>query len=108
MTWFRWDNADLILQVKIQPGASCSEFAGLHGESLKLRIHAPAIEGRANDELVAFLCRSFATSKNRVSIERGALGRMKSLRIQAPGQLPQPLLLLGLTPAPQARRSNSP
>jgi uncharacterized protein (TIGR00251 family) len=103
MTWFRWDAADLILQVRIQPGASRSEFAGLHGEHLKVRIHAPAIEGRANDELLTFLCQSFATGKSRVSIERGALGRMKSLRVHAPGQLPEALLQLGLTPAPPAR-----
>jgi uncharacterized protein len=103
MSWYRWDDADLILHVKIQPGASRSEFAGLHGEHLKLRIHAPAIEGRANDELLAFLCRSFATSKSRVSIERGALGRMKSLRIQTPFQLPESLLSLGLTAAPRGR-----
>lgn len=106
MTWFRWDNADLILQVKIQPGASRSEFAGLHGESLKLRIRAPAIEGRANDELVAFVSYSFGTSKNRVSIERGGLGRMKSLRIQAPGQLPEALVALGLTPSAGAHQPN--
>jgi uncharacterized protein len=97
MSWFRWDNADLILNVKIQPGASCSEFAGLHGETLKLRIHAAPIEGRANDELLAFMCRSFATSKSRISIERGVLSRLKSLRIQAPSQLPAALLSLGLT-----------
>ena len=97
MTWFRWDNTDLILHVKIQPGARRSEFAGLHGDNLKLRIHAPAIEGRANDELVAFVSHSFGTSKHRVSIERGGLGRMKALRIQAPGQLPDALVQLGLT-----------
>lgn len=100
MSWFRWDHGDLILHVKIQPGASRSEFAGLHGEKLKVRIHAPAIEGRANDELVAFLCHSFATSKSRISIEHGALGKMKTLRIQAADQLPEALLLLGLVPAP--------
>ncbi len=100
MTWFRWENNDLILHVKIQPGASHSEFAGLHGENLKVRIHAPAIEGRANDELVAFLCKHFAASKSRISIEHGALGKIKTIRIQAAGQLPEALSLLGLRAAP--------
>lgn len=99
MSWFRWDAGDLILNVKLQPGASRSEYAGLFGTALRLRIHAPAIEGRANDELVAFLSTSFLVSKSNIRIERGALGRMKSVRIQIPDQLPKELMALGLTRA---------
>ena len=96
MSWFRWDHADLILNVKIQPGASRNEFAGLYGANLRLRIHASAIEGRANDELIMFLCERFATARHRVAIERGASSRIKSLRIQIPSQLPAELVMLGL------------
>jgi uncharacterized protein len=98
MNWFCWDGAALLLYLKLQPGASRSEFAGLHGEQLKVRIHAPAIEGRANAELLAFLSARFAASKSSISIERGELGRVKTVRISAPRQLPEALLQLGLTP----------
>ena len=101
MNWFRWHDQDLILNIKIQAGASRSEFAGLHGEFLRVRIHAPAVEGRANDELLTFMCQCFATSKNRICIERGLLSRIKSLRIQVPGQLPTVLVSLGLTASTQ-------
>jgi len=101
MHWFRWDGADLLLNVKIQPGASRNEFSGLHGAALRVRIHAPAVEGQANEALIVFLSRSFATSKRCITIERGTLSRTKSLRIQVPSQLPAELVLLGLTTATQ-------
>lgn len=100
MNWFRWDGPDLILELKTQPGARRSEFAGMHGGLLKLRIHAPAVEGRANAELLAFLCESFATGTANIHIERGALGRMKRVRVQAPRKLPDPLIELGLSRQP--------
>lgn len=99
MNWFRWDGAALLLNLKLQPGASRSEFAGLHGELLKIRIRASAIEGRANAELLAFLSGGFAVSKSNISIERGELSRIKTVRIHTPGQLPDALLNLGLTPS---------
>jgi uncharacterized protein (TIGR00251 family) len=96
MSWFHWDGTALLLQLKLQPGASRSELAGLHGNQLKVRIHAPAIEGRANAELLTFLSTSFAVGKSCISIERGELGRIKTVRIVAPRQLPEVLLKLGL------------
>lgn len=96
MSWYRWDNADLLLEVKLQPGASRSEFAGMHAGHLKLRIHAPAIDGKANNQLVTFLADAFFTAKNQISIERGELSRLKILRISAPSRLPEALLQLGL------------
>ena len=107
MNWFRWQDDDLILNIKIQASASRSEFAGIYGEFLRVRIHAPAVEGRANDELLTFICRSFATTRNRICIERGLLSRIKSLRIQVPGQLPTALVSLGLTASTQQACKNN-
>jgi uncharacterized protein (TIGR00251 family) len=97
MHWYRWEESDLILELKLQPGASRSEFVGLHGNHLKLRIHAPAVDGKANSSLIAFLAEAFDTSKQQVRIERGELSRIKSLRICAPQTLPTALLQLGLS-----------
>jgi len=70
------------LRVWVQPGAARSEIAGLHGEALKIRIAAPAQEGRANQALVEFLADLLGLPKSRVSILRGEKTREKVLLLR--------------------------
>ena len=96
MSYFRWDGADLLLDCHLQPKASKDEFAGLHGERLKIRISAPPIDGRANAQLLAFIAKAFGVAKSQVSLDSGDSSRQKRVRIQAPRQFPE---LPGLAPA---------
>lgn len=88
MSWYRWDDEDLILDCHLQPKASSDEFAGLHGERLKIRLTAPPVEGKANAHLMAFLAKAFGVSKSQVSLISGELNRQKRVRIQTPKKLP--------------------
>ncbi|SFA87113.1 DUF167 family protein [Azotobacter beijerinckii] len=99
MSWYRWDGEDLILACHLQPKASKDEFAGLHGERLKIRLTAPPVEGKANAHLLAFLAAAFGVPKSQVSLESGELNRQKRVRIRQPRQLPE---LPGLAPRPGA------
>ena len=90
------DVADLLLDCHLQTKASKDEFAGLHGERLKIRISAPPIDGRANAQLLAFIAKAFGVAKSQVSLDSGDSSRQKRVRIQAPRQLPE---LPGLAPA---------
>ncbi len=94
MGYFRWDGEDLILDCHLQPKASSDEFAGLHGERLKIRLTAPPVEGKANAHLLAFLGKAFGVAKSQVSLISGELNRQKRVRIQHPQKLPD---LPGLT-----------
>jgi len=91
MSWFRWDGADLVLACHLQPKASRDEFAGRHGERLKIRLTAPPLEGKANAQLLAFLGTAFGVAKSQVRLESGELSRQKRVRIHAPQQLPAEL-----------------
>ncbi|MFZ3204399.1 MAG: DUF167 domain-containing protein [Pseudomonas sp.] len=93
MSFYRWDGEDLILECHLQPKASCDEFAGLHGERLKIRLTAPPVDGKANAKLLAFLADAFAVSKSQVSLESGQQSRQKRVRIKQPRQLPAVLEL---------------
>jgi len=93
----RWDGADLILRVQVQPRASCDEFAGIHAGALKVRLTSPPVDGKANAALIAFLAESFGVAKRQVTLLKGESGRTKQLRIQAPVRF-----LPGL-PVPPAR-----
>ncbi|MCK9534741.1 MAG: DUF167 family protein [Pseudomonas sp.] len=83
-----WDADDLILLCHLQPGAKRSEFVGLHGDRIKLRLHAPPVDGKANNQLIAFLSKAFGVTKQAVQIESGELSRQKRVRIIAPKKIP--------------------
>ncbi|MCY1205274.1 hypothetical protein D9M68_346060 [compost metagenome] len=93
-SWYRWSGDDLILDCHLQPKASRDEFAGLHGDRLKIRLTAPPVEGKANAHLMAFLAAAFGVAKSQVSLESGELNRQKRVRIRSPRTLPD---LPGLT-----------
>lgn len=85
--WHRYDPARnvLVVSVYVQPNASRSAFAGLHGGSLKVRIAAPATDGKANALLLDFLGKSLDVPAGRVIIRRGGLSRTKIIEIREPG-----------------------
>ena len=43
------------ISVHVVPRASRTGLAGMHGNSLRIRVKAPPVEGAANKELCAFL-----------------------------------------------------
>jgi uncharacterized protein (TIGR00251 family) len=88
MAWFRWDGADLILQVRVDARAARDELVGAIGDSLRVRITAPPVEGRANAYLLAFLARQFGTRKTAVTLLRGHKTRTKLLRVRTPTKIP--------------------
>lgn len=90
---FQWQGKDLLLFCHLQPNASKSEFSGLHGDRLKIRIKAPAVDGKANAALIDFLSDEFSVTKNQIKIEQGELGRQKNIRIGLPKKIPDSALI---------------
>jgi uncharacterized protein (TIGR00251 family) len=70
-----------ILELKIIPNAPRNEIVGWLGKALKVRVHAPALEGRANDELLAFLAQQLDVARRDVTILRGGKSRQKVVQI---------------------------
>lgn len=69
------------LSVRVQPRASRNEVAGLVGETLKIRLTAPPVEGAANDACLAFLAKLLDLAPSRLAIVQGARSRTKLIRI---------------------------
>ncbi len=69
------------LAVRAQPGAKKTAIMGVYGEGskaqLKIAVHAPPLEGRANAALVAFLAETFAIPKSAIELITGELSRSK-------------------------------
>jgi uncharacterized protein len=69
------------LNVHVQPRASRTEIAGVHGTALKVRLHAPPVDGAANDELIDFLSKRLNVPKKSISILAGQSSRAKIIEI---------------------------
>lgn len=67
--------------IQTTPNAPRSEIIGWMGERLKVKVKAPAVEGKANAELVRFLAAHFGVRPNAVTILRGDTARLKVVRI---------------------------
>ena len=78
----------MILHVHVQPRASHDEFAGRYGDTIKVRITAPPVDGKANAHLIKFLAREFGVAPAAVELLSGETGRRKRFRIRAPRVVP--------------------
>ncbi len=87
------------MQVIVLPGAPRHEVAGEFDGRLKLRIAAPAIEGRANEALERFLAETLGVARSAVCVERGETGRRKRVRLDTPLAAGVLLERLGVKPA---------
>lgn len=72
----------MILQLHVQPGARVSEFAGRHGERIKVRLAARAVDGKANEALIEFLAAHYGVAKRDVRIVAGLKSRRKRVVIE--------------------------
>jgi uncharacterized protein (TIGR00251 family) len=74
------------LAVRAQPGAKRTAIVGVYGEGdgaqLKIQVHAPPIEGRANVALAEFLAEKFGLPKCKVELVSGELSRSKVLMLR--------------------------
>jgi uncharacterized protein (TIGR00251 family) len=72
------------LLVAVIPNARRTEAVGLHDGCLRVRLHAPAIEGRANEALVEWLADGLRLPRRAVVLQQGASSRRKRLVIAQP------------------------
>jgi uncharacterized protein (TIGR00251 family) len=70
------------LEIKAVPNAPKSEVVGWLGEALKVKVHAPPVEGKANEELCSFLAETLGLPKRAVQLDRGASSRKKIVMIE--------------------------
>jgi uncharacterized protein (TIGR00251 family) len=72
----------LTFPVKVQPGASQSAIQGVEGEFLKVRLAAPPVDGKANEELIKLISKLLNLPKSRISIRTGVSSRRKVLLLE--------------------------
>lgn len=76
------DSRGCILNVWVQPRASKNELVGLHGACLKVKLAAPPVENKANEELVHYLRELLQVPAANVQIIAGKKSRKKTILIK--------------------------
>ena len=89
MSFYQWQDKNLLIKLHIQPNAKDNAVIGLHGESLKIKIKAPPVDNKANIEITNFLAKEFNIHKSSVSLISGQTSREKKFLIKEPDVLPE-------------------
>jgi uncharacterized protein len=71
-----------VLLIHAQPKASVTEFAGRHGDALKIRLAASPSEGAANEELRRFLAERLRLPLANVQLLSGGHSRHKRILLK--------------------------
>jgi uncharacterized protein (TIGR00251 family) len=69
------------IRVHVIPNAKIDKVAGEHGDAIKIKLRAPAIEGKANTALRKFLAEKLSIPQLAIVLDRGERARDKVLRI---------------------------
>ena len=70
--------------VRVQPGASKDEIAGWENGTLRVRLRARAVEGKANRSLLEFLAEALGLRPYQVGLSKGERSREKLIDIDLP------------------------
>ncbi len=91
-TWYQKTDNIITLTLYIQPRAKHNEIVGMHGNSLKIKLATPPIEGCANKALISYIAALFKVPLSQITLKRGTKSRHKIIEVHASQINPQVLL----------------
>ncbi|MDR3195712.1 MAG: DUF167 domain-containing protein [Endomicrobium sp.] len=69
------------IKVRVIPNSKRNEVVSRVGSILRVKITAPAVEGKANEELCDFLADFFDVKRSMIFLRKGERGREKTIEI---------------------------
>jgi uncharacterized protein len=69
------------IQVHVVPNAKIDKVVGEHGDAIKIKLRAPAVEGKANTALRCFLAEELDIPQRAITLLHGQRSRDKVIRI---------------------------
>lgn len=83
MLSIRENTQGIRFKVYVQPRSSKNMIAGLHGDSLKIKVAAPPVDGAANKACVKFLAKCLSVSASSLEITAGHNSRTKTILLKS-------------------------
>jgi uncharacterized protein len=74
-------NAGVQFAVRVIPGASKNEVAGIQDGALKIKLTAPPVEGKANRACIDFLAGLLGVRRSALAIASGEKSRKKTVTV---------------------------
>jgi len=87
-----WEQDTLCLPVRVITRSARAQLGAVENGRLKLRLTAPPVDGKANQQARKLLARAFGVGVTRITLARGETARNKLFRIDQPVKLPAELL----------------
>jgi uncharacterized protein (TIGR00251 family) len=78
----------VLVDVHVVPGARRDEVGGQHDGRVRVRVRAPAVDGKANAAVRDVLAKHLGVRRSAVTIVRGDRSRRKTVRVDAMTELP--------------------
>lgn len=78
------EEGGLVVTLRVTPGGRRTEIVECTPARFRVRLNAPAVDGKANAELVRFLAELFEVRRSAVTIVRGWHTREKTVEISRP------------------------
>jgi uncharacterized protein (TIGR00251 family) len=69
------------IRVHVIPNAKIDKVVGEHGDAIKIKLRASAVEGKANTALRSFLAEKLSIAQRAIVLEHGEKSRDKVIRI---------------------------
>jgi len=88
MSFYQWQGDDLLLICHIQPRAKETSISGIYDDKLKIRVNAPPVDNKANQQIISYLANEFDVKKSNITLISGQHHRDKKFLIKTPKQLP--------------------
>ena len=78
--------AEVSFTVRVRPGSSRTQVGGAYGDppALVVAVHAPAVDGRANEAVIAALAEEFGVRPRDVRLVSGQTSRTKIVAVETP------------------------
>jgi len=81
-SWFSEINGGVRLSVQIAPNAKKTEVIAFTDEAVRIRLHAPPVDGKANEALIRFIAEALHIPKSAVQITHGFTSKRKLLEVR--------------------------
>jgi uncharacterized protein (TIGR00251 family) len=72
------------LKVRVIPNARKNEVVACTGDEIRLKVKAPAVEGKANAALIEYLAELMEVPRSKIRLKAGEKARTKIIEIDGP------------------------